>query len=142
MSSSASVRSAWGLVLVCGFFMFFLGLYLGHLSVSKPRATGSCMCGIGRKRCSSRPSHDTWACRSCSQVSWSILLCCHLWVALVLSWCPWCRGEQDYHRICYVCRGLPLLRVAVCLSRVNYPTGNHELRRLLDRSDYDNLWVL
>ena len=28
MSSSESVRSAWGLVLVCGFFMFFLGLYL------------------------------------------------------------------------------------------------------------------
>ena len=36
MSSTESVRSAWGLVLVCGFFMFFLGLYLGHMSVSKP----------------------------------------------------------------------------------------------------------
>ena len=36
MSSSASVRSAWGLVLACGLFMFFLRLYLGHLSVSKP----------------------------------------------------------------------------------------------------------
>ena len=36
MSSSESVRSACGLVLVCGFFMFFLGLYLGHVSVSKP----------------------------------------------------------------------------------------------------------
>ena len=82
------------------------------------RATGICTCGIGRKRCSSRPSRDTWACRSCSPVTWSFLLCCHLWVALVLSWCPWCRGDQDYHRICCVYSGLPLVRVEVCLSRV------------------------
>ena len=56
---------------------------------------------------------------SCAQVTWSTLLCCPLWVALASSWCPWCRGEQDYHRICCVCRGLPQVRVASCLSRVN-----------------------
>ena len=36
MSSSASVRSGWGLVVVCGLVMFLLGLYLVHQSVSKP----------------------------------------------------------------------------------------------------------
>ena len=28
-------------------------------------------------------------------------------------------GEQDYHRICCVCRGLPLVRVAGCVLRVS-----------------------
>ena len=36
MSSSESVRSAWGLVLVCGFFMLFWDCILRHVSVSKP----------------------------------------------------------------------------------------------------------
>ena len=76
------------------------------------------MCRIGRKRCSSRPSHDTLGFRSCSQVTWNISLCCHRWVALVLSWCLWCREEQDCHQICYVCLEQPLERVATCLSLI------------------------
>ena len=95
------------------------------------------MCGIERKRCSSRPSHDTCTCRSCSQVTWSILLCCHLWVALVLSWC---RGGQTrlpssllrlLGSSCGASRSLPLAG--------HYPSGNHGLRGLLDRSENDNL---
>ena len=66
-------------------------------------ATGICMCRIGRKHCSSRPFHDTLGFRPSSQVASSISLCCRLWVALVLSWCLWCREEQDYHHVCCVC---------------------------------------
>ena len=72
----------------------------------------------------------------CSQVTLSILLCCPLWVALVLSWCPWCRGEQDYQRICGVSGAGRSLSLAG-----QYPGGNQELRRLLDRSENDQLWV-
>ena len=35
----------------------------------------------------SRWSRNTMGFRSCSQVTWSILLCCRQWVALALSWC-------------------------------------------------------
>ena len=105
--------------------MLLLGLYLGHVSVSKPcpylvfsRATGICMCGIGRKRCSSRPSHDTLGFRSCSQVTLSVLLCCPRWVALVPSSCLWCREEHDCHQVCCVWLGPPRVRVAACLSRI------------------------
>ena len=36
MSSSASVRSGWALVVVWGLVMFLFGLYVGYQSVSKP----------------------------------------------------------------------------------------------------------
>ena len=94
---------------------FFLRLWLGYLVVSKPvlisvfcRATGMCMCGIGRERRSSRPSHDTSGC-------WAF---CPLWVAVVPSWCLWCREEQDCHQVCYVCLEQPQQRVVILLSLI------------------------
>ena len=68
------------------------GAVSGYVCVSKPgpylsvlQSYWNFMCGIGRKRCSSRPSHDTLGCRP-----WSMLISYPLWVALAASWCLWC----------------------------------------------------
>ena len=52
------------------------------------------MCGIGRERRFSHPSHDTSGYWACSQVALSILPLCRLWVALLPSGCLWCRENK------------------------------------------------
>ena len=120
MSSSASVRSAWGLVLVCGLFMFSLRLYLGHLSVCKLLQSYWNLHVWNRNEAlflSSVSQYLGLSIVSTSDLEYfgSVVLCGLHWHS------PGVRsvGQQDYHRIRCVCRGLPLVRVAVCLSRVN-----------------------
>ena len=125
MSSSASVRSALGLVLVCGFFMSFPGLYLGHLSVSKPGPCLSVLQSYWNLRVWNRKEalflssvsrylgvlgeftsdHEYFALRSS-------VGCIGTFLVSVVS------GRTRLPPICWVCWGLPLVRVAVCLSRV------------------------
>ena len=81
--------------------MFLLGLYLGHQSVRKPGPYLSVLQSYWNLHVWHRKETLFFSSVSrylgLSIMFTSILLCYPLWVALVLSWCLWCRGEQDYH---------------------------------------------
>ena len=129
MSCRVFICKCLGLVLVCGLFVFLLGLYLGHLSVSKPGPYFLFECFPNywnlhvwnRKEALFLSSVSRYLGVSIvftSDLEYFALLssvgCIGTLMVSVLS------GEQDYHRICCVCQGPPLVRVAVCLSQVTF----------------------
>ena len=124
MSSSASVRSAWGLVLVFGFFMFFLGLYLGHLSVSKPGPYLSVLQSYwnlhvwNRREALFLSSVSRYLCLSIvftSDLEYFALL-----VLCGLHWhSPGVCGVGENKITIEFVASAGVVRVAVCLSRVN-----------------------
>ena len=146
MFSFASVRSALDLVLVCGFFMFFLGLYLGHLSVSK--------LGLSLSVLQSYWNLHVWNRREAlflSSVSrylgLSIVFSIDLEYFALLS-SVGCMGTLMVsvvsERPRLPSKSLRLLRSSSGASRSlplagHCPSLNHEL---LNRSENDNLWVL
>ena len=146
MSSSASARSAWGLVLVCGFFMFFLGLYRGHQSVSKPGPFLSVL-----------QSHWTLHVWHRKEALFLSSVSRYLGLSIVFT------SDLEYFALLSSvgCTGTLLVSVVSERTRLpsnllrlpgsssgasrslplagQYPSGNHELRRILDHSDNDNL---
>ena len=105
--------------------MSFLGLYLGRMSVSKPCPYLSILQSYWNLHVWNR--QEALFLSSVSRyLGLSIVFTSDLEYFAPLSsvgrigtlMCLCCRGEPDYHRICCVCRGLLLVRVAVCLSRV------------------------
>ena len=97
VSSSASVRSGWGLGMVGGLVMFLLELYLGHQSVNKPNPYLSVLQSYWNLHVWNRK--EALFLSSVSRyLGLSIVFISDLeYFALLSSWCPWCRGEQDYH---------------------------------------------
>ena len=144
MSSSESVRS----VLLCGFFMFFLRLYLGHMSVSKPGPYLSVL--------QSYWSLHVWNRKEALFLS-SVLR--YLGLSMVFT------SDLEYFALLSSvgCIGTFLVSVVSGRTRLpsnllrlsgsssgavrslplagQYPDGNQELRRFLDRSENDHLWV-
>ena len=138
-----------GLGLGLGMFMFFLGLYLGHLSVSKPDPHVSVLQSYWNLHMWNR--NEALFFSSVSRyLGLSIVFTSDLeYFALVSS--VGCIGTLLVSVVSGRTR-LPsnLLRLLGSSSGASrslplagqYPSGNHELRRLLDRSENDNLWVL
>ena len=83
-----------------------------------------------------------WAFDRAHEVTWSISICCHLWVALVLFLVSVVSGRTRL-----LSNLLRLLGAASGAGRSmpladHYRGVNHELRRLTDHSDNENLWLL
>ena len=148
MSSSESVRSAWGLVLVCGLLMFFLGLYLGHMSVSKPGPYLSVLQSYWNLHVWNRK--EALFLSSVSRyLGLSVVFTSDLEYFALLS-SVGCIGTFLVSMVSGRTR-LPsnLLRLLGSSSGAGrrlplagrHPGGNQESRRLLDRSENDYLWV-
>ena len=129
--------------------MFFLGLYLGHLSLSKPGLYLSVLQSYWNLHVWNRK--EALFLSSVSRyLGLSIVFTSDLeYFGLLLS--VGCIGTLLVSVVSGRTR-LPsnLLRLLGSSSSAgrslplagHFPSGNRELRRLLDRSDNDNLWVL
>ena len=129
--------------------MFVLGLYLGHQSVSKPGPYLSVLQNYWNLHLWNRK--EALLLSSVSRyLALSIVFTSDLeYLALLSS--VGCSGTLLVSVVSGRTRlPLNLLRLPGSSSgasrslplAVQYPSGNHELRRLLDRSENGNLWVL